>query len=93
MNEVVLVEFLIPATKSEEYMSYIDTYSSDPHFKKVTSSSEFEIDEDDNIYDYVRVSYKMTSESASAIRLSHAAGDLMRISYIPDSLKDKYRTK
>lgn len=93
MKDVVLVEFLIPVEKFAEYGHQIFLYNKDPSFEEINSTYEFETDEDGTYTEYVRKSFRMNSATASIIRLSHPVGDYMRISYIPESLKDKYRTK
>ena len=90
MKEYVLCEFLIEASNMEHFKILHDL---DPDFIITDINSEFEIDENDNSSTWTRISGKINSEFATMLKLRHAdLAERMRISYIPDELKDKYRT-
>lgn len=86
MKEFVLVEFLI--SDNEEY-KLLETLGDD--FVLLTVKDEWERD-DDFSDTYKRVTGKINSMTASMIKLqTPRLADRMRISYISDELKNKYR--
>jgi len=90
MKEYTLVEFLFT----------VDEYPSE--FRKLTAlgddfvfiGMDYEYEDDDlgTRQEYKRISGRINSMTASLIKLQNPAlAGKMRISYIPDELKDKYR--
>lgn len=92
MKEFVLVEFMCEAKDAHDLSERIKALEEDFEFQKSTYSDE--TDEDGYNFLYYQVWGKISSEAASFIRLQDSfLAERMRISYIPESLKDKYRTK
>jgi hypothetical protein len=90
MKEYVHVEFLFPSGEFHDEFKKLDSLGEDFHC--LHTFNEHETDEDGNINHYIRVSGKIYSQTASLIKLQNPAlAGKMRISYIPDELKDKYR--
>ncbi len=90
MKEFVLVEFLF--LREEFHIEFMKLDSLGEDFVCFNTYSESETDEDGNTDDYIRVSGKIYSQAASLIKLQNPTlAGKMRISYIPDELKDKYR--
>jgi len=91
MKEFVLVEFIagqpIEAnTLREKLLALGDD------FVLIKVAEESELDEDGNYSEWERVQGKISSMYASVIKLQDPfLAERMRISYIPDELKDKYR--
>ena len=92
MKEFVLVEFLAEGDDRPILMDKLLCLGDE--FKYIQSSAEYERDSEllgDK--EYTRVSGRISSEYASIIKLQDAfLADRMRVSYIPEDLKDKYRT-
>ena len=92
MKEFVLVEFLFKVDENEQGLGFIRGLGDD--FIPLTSEFDFE-SIDPRGYTtaaYNRISGKINSQAATAIKLSNKfLSDRMRISYISDELKDKYR--
>lgn len=89
MKEFVFVEFLFSQQEQASETSKLLSLGEDFEFIK----SDLEYDNDgDNSGLYVRVSGKINSMAASLIKLQNPAlAGKMRISYITDELKNKYR--
>jgi len=88
MNETVLVEFL--AKVPEDNMTLIDKMI---RIDYVLISTDIECTEGDGVTEvWYKVTTRMTAADATAIKLRDKfLAERMRISYIPDELKDKYR--
>lgn len=90
MKEYVLCEFLIEEPWAELF-GVLTTL--DPDFIITDVCDEQEADEDGNVNEWCRVTGKIRSEFATVLKLQHAKlAERMRISYIPEDLKNKYRT-
>jgi hypothetical protein len=90
MKETVLVEFLVNITERDRLIEAIDELSDD-EFDLLNTETEFDTDGDNGGVWY-RVSGKIDSGYASVIKLGDPfLSERMRISYISDDLKDKYR--
>lgn len=89
MKEYVFVEFLFSLEEYSTEFTKLVELGDDFSFIKL--SEEYEIDED-NASEYIRISGKINSHAASMIKLRNPAlAGKMRISYISDDLKNKYR--
>lgn len=92
MKEFVFVEFLF---LEDEYSAEIDKLNKlGSDFEFIKSDYEYETGDDLNTHleDYVRVSGRINSEAATMIKLKNPVlAEKMRISYISDELKNKYR--
>lgn len=91
MKEYVLVEFIagepIEATTLRAKLLALGE-----DFQLIKADDEYEDDGDGNYHSWTRVSGKISSIYASVIKLQDPfLAERMRISYIPDDLKDKYR--
>lgn len=91
MNEFVLVEFFIDAAERVAFLEKLESYGDD--FQLIKTDVEYELDNNLCISDfYIRVSGRISSMRASLIKLQDTElADRMKVSYIPSSLKDKYR--
>lgn len=91
MNEYVLIEFIAEQpTEARLLLEKLLALGED--FKLIGTSDENEEDEDGNYSSWVRVSGKISSAYASVIKLQDPfLAERMRISYIPDNLKNMYR--
>jgi hypothetical protein len=91
MNEYVLVEFIAERhSDSAILFGKLDALGED--FILLKDEIEREGDEDGLFQEWVRVSGKINAAYASVIKLQDPfLADRMRISYIPDDLKNKYR--
>lgn len=91
MKEYVLVEFVAGQPfEAETLRKKLLALGDD--FVLIKVSDEHDSDEDGNYADWVRVQGKISSMYASVIKLQDSfLAERMRISYIPDDLKDKYR--
>lgn len=91
MKEYVLVEFLLPGEEYPTWRKILDELQDD--FVELHADSEFEINEDGNkVGECIRVSGKISSEYASVIKLRDPyLAQRMRISYIDEELKNRYR--
>ena len=91
MKEFLLVEFLFTYREVVSELRKLNDLGAD--FEHIEYNYEWEEDSDRVSDDsYIRISGKINSEVASLIKLQNPnlAGK-MRISYIPEELKDKYR--
>ena len=89
MKEFVFVEFIFTQEEQASEVSKLLALGDD--FEFVKSDYEFE-DTNDDYALYVRVSGRINSMTASMIKLQNPAlAGKMRISYITDELKNKYR--
>lgn len=92
MKDFVLVEFMCIVQDAATLRNKIDALTDRFQFERYDISDER--DEDDTYRQYIHIWGKLESETAAFIRLQDAfLAERMRISYIPDDLKDKYRTK
>lgn len=91
MNEYVFVEFIAgEPLESARLKDELGKLGKD--FMQVNFQNENEEDEDGNYYEWVRIQGKISSQYASVIKLQNTfLAERMRISYIPNDLKDKYR--
>ena len=90
MKEFVLVEFVAHGLPDEQLLiSKLELLGTD--FEIIKEQSEWDV-EDLSSDTWVRISGKINSEVASLIKLQDKfLAERMRISYIPEDLKDKYR--
>ena len=92
MKEYVFVEFLFTDEESAAEIAKLTALGDD--FQYLKSDYEYETDSDQStvVEEYIRVSGKINSMTASVIKLQNPAlAGKMRISYISDELKNKYR--
>jgi hypothetical protein len=92
MKEFVFVEFLF--TRDEHLLQMAKLIQLGDDFEFVKTDYEYDVIEDlyTSMQDYVRVSGRINSMTASLIKLQNPAlAGKMRISYITDELKNKYR--
>lgn len=93
MKEFVLVEFMCVHAESLIMAEAIQELK-DEFILDRTDTSEEQEEDDTWGTAYYHVWGKISSEAASFIRLQNDfLAQRMRISYIPEDLKDKYRTK
>lgn len=91
MKEYVLVEF-IAGQPEEAFTLREKLLELGDDFVLIKVLNESELDEEENFSEWVRVQGKISSMYASVIKLQDPfLSERMRISYIPDDLKDKYR--
>lgn len=89
MNEFSLVEFFAAADDVEELKTRL--YNLGDDLEIIDYNSEYETEEG-MFYGFLRISGRINTATASVVRLSDPfLSDRMRISYIPNELKDKYR--
>lgn len=90
MKEFVFVEFLFTLDEYPEELRKLVVLGED--FKIITCDDEYDENEDGLRFDYKRVSGRINTMTASLIKLQNPAlAGKMRISYISDELKDRYR--
>lgn len=91
MKDQVLVEFVVEGDDYSILRNKLDELGDD--FIRLKSELEFDHDNDSGIESrYIRLSGLINSDAATALRLSSDfISDRMRISYIPEDLKNKYR--
>jgi len=90
MNEFALVEFLFTINEYPAELGKLIALDKD--FKLIQCEDEFDEDEDGIRFEYKRVSGKINTMTASVIKLQNPAlAGKMRLSYISNELKDKYR--
>ena len=90
MKEYIHVEFLFLGDECPIWFKKIQALGED--FIQYANHNEFETDEDGVTERYVRLSGKMESALATVIKLQDPyLAEHMRVSYISDALKDKYR--
>lgn len=91
MKEFVFVEFLFALDEFPEEFEKLVSLGDD--FQSLKCENEYEYDDDGPGIDYMRVSGRINAMTASLIKLKNPTlAGKMRISYISDELKDKYRT-
>ena len=92
MNETVYVEFLFDQINPFDTAAFIVTLGAD--FDLITSDLDFEIDDGyGNFTPYWRITGKISAEKATMLKLGDLyVRDRMRVSYISDELKNKYRS-
>lgn len=84
MKESILVEFIAPLKERQKLIETV--ISAAPNFIKENGVTD--------INNFVVISGKMNSEEASVLKLQNAfLADRMKIYYIPDELKNKYRNR
>jgi hypothetical protein len=90
MREYILVEFLFTQEEHPDAMDILKRLGDD--FQMLNVYQEWDYEDPSDAEFYYRVSGRINSMTASVIKLQHPmlAGK-MRVSYIPDELKDKYR--
>jgi hypothetical protein len=88
MNEYVLVEFIARGADQEilrDRLRYL------PDVEVIGTADEYEMD-DDSYTEWTRITAKVESQFLSMIKLQDSfLAERMRISYIPEELKNKYR--
>lgn len=91
MKEYVLVEFLFELSEYVDANQMLEALGDD--FVPIKVIEEWDTDSGDSFIDeYIRVSGRINSAAATVMKLQHPElASKMRISYIPDELKDKYR--
>ena len=90
MKEYVLVEFLFTLDEYVQELSKLVALGDD--FTSIRCDDEYEDDTDGIHIEYKRVSGRINSMTASVIKLQNPTlAGKMRISYIPEDLKDRYR--
>lgn len=90
MKNVVHVEFIAGVLDAPLLAEKLKLLGDE--FEMVTSELEFEQVTSSTYREYLSVSGKITSDTASFIKLSDPfLAERMRISYISDELKNKYR--
>ena len=93
MNEFVLVEFLFSVEENEQGLNHIKNLGDD--FVQIKTELDWH-NEDARGYvkTYNVISGRISSQAATALKLSDKfLSDRMRISYIPEELKNKYRNR
>lgn len=89
MNEYVLVEFL--ALVGEDNLILVEKLRG-IDYTVISTDIEYNQDEDDLTEVWYKVTAKISAADATVIKLQDQfLAERMRISYIPDELKDKYR--
>jgi hypothetical protein len=93
MNEYVLVEFMLAISEETQFNRLIDDLGTD--FVRIKDELGWG---NEDVRGYVtthkKVSGKISSAAATVIKLSNTfLADRMRISYISNELKDKYRNR
>jgi hypothetical protein len=89
MNEFIYVEFLLPAADAMQLASEVISLGDD--FVLTKSELEWESAEG-TTQGYQHITGKIRAEAATALMLGNALlAKHMRVSYIPNELKDKYR--
>jgi hypothetical protein len=90
MKEFVLVEFLFADTESDKGFALLESLGDD--FVMLKNELEWDCEDPSDADSYHRCSGKINSMTASVIKLQHPfLAEKMRISYIPEDLKNKYR--
>jgi hypothetical protein len=90
MKDYVFVEFLFTMAEANYEMGKLNELGTD--YIPISHSFEHEYENDLVVSEYIRLSGKINAETASLIKLQNPAlAGKMRISYISDELKDKYR--
>jgi len=92
MKEFVLVEFLTLLADKLLLMGKLEELGND--FELIKSDYEWDVANDlTPDYEWVRISGRINSACATVIKLQDPfLSERMRISYIPEDLKNKYRT-
>jgi hypothetical protein len=92
MREYVLVEFLVAFSEAGSLLEQLNALGDD--FIHIKDDHEFETDTDTGTTEYwIRVTGKISSMQASVIKLQDSyLASRMRISYISEELKNKYRS-
>lgn len=91
MKEYVLIEFLFPGAEYVTWNKKLDDLGSE--FVRISANEEFDSDDEGYpINQYMRIAGKISSEYASVIKLQDPyLAEHMRVSYISEELKNKYR--
>lgn len=90
MKEFVLVEFFVKAEEKLILMEKLDNLEDD--FEPLKTDYEWEGDTDGYVDRWYRISGRINSTYATVIKLQDPfLSEHMRISYIPEDLKNKYR--
>ncbi len=91
MNEFIYVDFLFRQGDAMRAADEIRNLGDD--FRLLSSEADYELYNSDDMLIYFRISGEINSSAATMIKLNNKfLADHMRISYIPDKLKDKYRS-
>jgi len=91
MKEFVLVEFLVSAEDHPQLLEKFKTLGED--FELIKTDYEWDGDTDGYVNRWYRMSGRINSAYATIIKLQDPfLAGCMRISYIPEDLKNKYRT-
>jgi len=90
MKEFVFVEFLAKGNDRDTLINKIENLGEDFQFTK--NDYEYDYENDLAIGEWYRITGRINSMCASIIKLQDPfLAERMRISYIPEDLKDKYR--
>jgi hypothetical protein len=89
MKEFVLIEFIFT---DDEYIAELQKLHDLGEDFEYLSKLDEPTDDPRSDNQYVRITAKISSQTATLIKLQNPAlAGKMRISYIPDELKNKYR--
>jgi len=93
MKEYVLVEFLVPVGEVEVLNKKLRAIEKSGDLAFINHDMDFEGDTDGYVdIVWARVSARIDASAATAIKLQDPfLAEHMRISYIPEDLKNKYR--
>lgn len=90
MKEFILVEFITSTNDLTQLLKELETFGKDIKF--IDSDFEFETYDDTLTGSWHRISAQVNTESLTVIKLrSSFVAERMKISHIPDELKDRYR--
>jgi hypothetical protein len=91
MKEYVLIEFLFPGSEYGTWNQKLTDLDDD--FVRLKADEEHETDDEGyRTNSWIRISGKISSAYASVIKLQDPyLAEHMRVSYISDELKNKYR--
>lgn len=90
MNETILVEFIFSVDDVQQGEKFLRRLGSD--FARIDDNVEWGQDSNGGTTGYRHIIGKIDAMAATALKFQNKfLADRMRISYIPDDLKDKYR--
>lgn len=90
MKEYVYVEFLFLDADIDKGLALLESLGDD--FIMIKNSVEWDYEDPSDVDLYRRCQGRINSMTASVLKLQHPfLAEKMRISYISDELKDKYR--
>lgn len=92
MKEFVYVEFIIESHEHDQFYEKMAQF--DPDFEPTNVDVEFDADIDNKVCSWHIFGGKINSQTLTCIKLQDSfLSERLKISYIPDNLKDKYRQK